>query len=51
MSNFQDDSSQEEHDQCPDDLIDSILDIDGETERRVFLHVRLLFIVFLKIFI
>ncbi len=36
---IQDDSSQKEHDQCPEDLIDSLLDIDNDSQRRTFLLV------------
>lgn len=40
-ASFQDDSTQDEHDQCPEDLIDCLLDMDNDTERRRFLIVSL----------
>jgi len=36
-----DDSTQEDHDHCPGDLIDSLLDIDSESQRRSFLLEKL----------
>ena len=37
----QDECSPDDHDHCPGDLIDSLLDIDDESERRTFLLVRI----------
>ncbi|UJR37157.1 hypothetical protein I4U23_029867 [Adineta vaga] len=34
---IKDDDSQDDHDHCPGDLIDSLLDMDDEPERRTFL--------------
>jgi hypothetical protein len=36
---FKDDNSEGDHEHCPGDLIDSLLDIDDESERRVLLLV------------
>ncbi|CAF0971705.1 unnamed protein product [Rotaria sordida] len=41
LYNIKDDSSQEDHDQCPEDLIDCLLDMDNESERRRFLIEKL----------
>ncbi|CAF4863700.1 unnamed protein product, partial [Rotaria magnacalcarata] len=41
LYDIKDDSSQEEHDQCPEDLIDCLLDIDDESEQRRFILEKL----------
>ncbi|CAF0880479.1 unnamed protein product [Adineta steineri] len=41
LYDIKDDSSQEDHDHCPGDLIDSLLDIDNESQRRTFLLEKL----------
>ncbi|CAF4489957.1 unnamed protein product [Rotaria sp. Silwood2] len=37
LYDIKDNSSQEDHDQCPEDLIDCLLDMDNESKRRRFL--------------
>ncbi|CAF1526311.1 unnamed protein product [Rotaria magnacalcarata] len=37
LYDIKDDNPQEDHDHCPGDLIDSLLDIDSESQRRTFL--------------
>ncbi|CAF3423012.1 unnamed protein product [Rotaria sp. Silwood2] len=43
LYDIKDNSSQEDHDQCPEDLIDCLLDMDNESKRRRFLIVRVFF--------
>lgn len=38
-SSPQDDDATDDHDHCPGDLIDSLLDMDNESERQTFLLV------------
>ncbi|CAF1613460.1 unnamed protein product [Adineta ricciae] len=37
LYDIKDDNSEDDHDHCPGDLIDSLLDMDDESERRLFL--------------
>ncbi|CAF2484399.1 unnamed protein product [Rotaria sp. Silwood2] len=41
LYDIKDESSQEDHDHCPGDLIDSLLDIDNDPQRRSFLLEKL----------
>ncbi|CAF1567364.1 unnamed protein product [Rotaria sp. Silwood1] len=41
LYDIKNDSSQEDHDQCPEDLIDCLLDMNNELERRRFLIEKL----------
>ncbi|CAF2942688.1 unnamed protein product [Rotaria sp. Silwood2] len=41
LYDIKDNSSQEDHDQCPEDLIDCLLDMDNESKRRRFLIEKL----------
>ncbi|CAF0806392.1 unnamed protein product [Rotaria sordida] len=41
LYDIKDDSSQEDHDHCPGDLIDSLLDIENDSQRRTFLLEKL----------
>ena len=42
---FEDDNSDDDHNHCPGDLIDSLLDIDDEFNRRQFLFVSFLVLI------
>ena len=39
---IKDDNTKEDHDICPDDLVDSLLDMDSDDERRFHLLVSLI---------